>query len=171
MKNFDNIMKNIEKVMEHFAGIFCFLLMAAVCWGVLERYVFKMSLVTGLYNIIETYIFPILVFAAIAGSYRSGLWPRLEVLVDRMPTGRIRVINIINEIIGLAMYVSITYFTFLYAIAMTIEGRQFQAGATTFALWPLLWLVPLSFALLSLEGLVALGKWVFKEKIVKVSLD
>jgi TRAP-type C4-dicarboxylate transport system permease small subunit len=164
-------MKNIESVAENLAGIACFLLMVAVCWGVFERYVFKMSLINGLYNMIESYIFPVLVFAAVAGSYRAGLWPRLEVLVDRMPAGRIRVINTINEIIGLVMYVSVTYFTCAYAIAMTIEGRQFQAGATTYLLWPLLWLVPIAFALLSIEVLLNLGKLVFKEQVTKISLD
>jgi TRAP-type C4-dicarboxylate transport system permease small subunit len=78
MNKLDNGMKNVERFVEHIGGFACFLLMVAVCWGVVERYFLKISVIQGLYNMTETYIFPVLVFTAIAGSYRAGLWPRLK---------------------------------------------------------------------------------------------
>ena len=163
MDKLNNAMGKVEIFVEHIGGLACFLLMMAVVFGVLERYVLQTTIIEGLYNIIESWIFPLLIFGALAGSYRFGLWPRLEVVIDRLPHQPNRIINIVHEVIGLVMYLVITYFTMFYAIAMTEEGRQFQAGAATYPLYPFLWLVPVAFVLLSVEVLINLWKMIVKK--------
>jgi len=165
-------MGKIEAVLSEIGGIGCFLLMIGVCFGVLERYVLKTTIIQGLYNIIESWIYPLLIFMALAASYRIGLWPRLEVFVDRMSHHPNRIINIIHEVIGLVMYLAVTYFTFFYSIDLTKDGRTFQAGAANYPLWPFMWLVPLAFLVLSAEVLINLWKMIVKkEDLTRGKLD
>ena len=172
MNTLDKIMGKIEKFMEGIGGFACFLLMMAVVFGVLERYVLKTTLIEGLYNITESWIFTVLAFMALAGSYREGLWPRLETIIDKIPRVPNRAINIVHEIIGIVMYLVIAYFTFRYAIAMTEEGRQFQAGAAQYPVWPFLYLVPLAFFLLSVEVIINLYKLIVKKaEVARATLD
>ena len=151
-------MQHVESFIESIGAIACFLLMIAVCFGVVERYVLKITIIEGLYNITESIIFPTLVFTALAGSYRSGLWPRLDVIIDRLAIRKYRIISSIHDVMGLVIYLTVTYFTILYAVKLTIDGRTFQAGVHNLPIWPILWLVPVAFALLSIEVLLNLWK-------------
>jgi hypothetical protein len=70
------------------------------------------------------------------------------------------------------MYLVIACFTFIYAVNMTIEGREFQAAARTYPLWPFLLLVPMAFVLLSVEVFLTLWKLVVKKvDVVRAILD
>ena len=163
MKKIDLMMQHTERVVEFIGGIGCFLLMISVCLEVVSRYIVQKVLITGLYNITESYIFPGLVFLTIAGSYRVGLWPKLEVFIDTMAYSKQRKIKIVTTAIELILYVTVAVFTLIYAYAMTLDGREFMAGSKNYPLYPMLWVVPVAFTLLSIEVLLFLGK-VIKEK-------
>lgn len=158
MEKLDKWTGKFELVFEHIAGAGCFLLMICVVIEVVSRYVLQTVLITGLYNITESWVFPLLIFFALAGGYRVGLWPKLEIIIGSMRPSNARIVNLITLGIELVLYLIAAYFTMAYAYEMTLERRQMQAGSLTYPLYPILLTVPFAFFMLSLEVFLKLWK-------------
>jgi TRAP-type C4-dicarboxylate transport system permease small subunit len=159
MEKLDRFLHNTESVVEFLAGIGCFVLMIAVVTEVLSRYVLKTILITGLFNITETYIFPFFTFLAFAGSYRVNLWPKLDILANHMTFSTRRILELFILFIELTLWGMAMYFTMIYAYKMTLEGRLFGAGSLQYPLYPILWLVPFCLFLLCMEIVLSMWKW------------
>lgn len=162
MERLDNILKSGEGILDNIGGVATFVLMIFVVLQVLGRYIFKTDLIPGLYNIIESYVYTLLIFATLASSYRAGLWPKLEMFVDRMPERRARYVRITCLTIELVLYFAVTFFTLIYAIKMCAEGRQMMAGARNYPLYPMLCIVPVAFTFLCVETFLNLWRVVKK---------
>lgn len=161
----DTWMKKIERFLELTGAGACFVLMVFVVLQVLGRYVFKSEIIPGLYNIIESYVFPVIVFTVLGASYRAGLWPRLDIFILKMPKKQARIVNTICLIIEFILYLILAIFTLIYAVKMVAEGRQMQAGAFTMPLYPVLCIVPVAFSFLCVEILLKLSMVLKKDSI------
>lgn len=152
MNNSGKALKAVEAISENAAGVTVFILMIFGVLQVVSRYILKFDVIPGLFNIIESYVFPTSVFLALAGSYRIGLWPKLDILLGKMsPANRARV-ELLSHSIEFVLYGTVMVFTAIYAYKMTLETRQMQAGATNLPLYPILWIVPFAFILLVIRA-------------------
>jgi len=158
MVSVDKFMLSTQKKLEFLGGIGCFVLMLCVVLEVLSRYVFEKVIITGLYNITESYIFPSLTFLAFAGSYRIGMWPNLDIFINKMTPTKKRWVKLSTLGIEFVLYSIVAIFTLNYSYEMTLENRMMQAGSATYPLYPILWVVPLAFFLLLIEILLRISK-------------
>jgi TRAP-type C4-dicarboxylate transport system permease small subunit len=162
LKKIDKFMQSIETSFEMLGGLACIGLMFLVIIESLGRYVFKRTLIAGGYNITEGFVFPALVFLGISGSYRMGLWPRLEILTGKMSPKKQMFFFIVTGVIELALYITITIVTAIYGYKMTLENKQMMAGSTTYPLYPILIFIPFAFLFLSIEVVLSIWKKVIK---------
>ncbi|BBO73094.1 hypothetical protein DSCW_05110 [Desulfosarcina widdelii] len=158
MEKFNKVIAKVDGLFEYVGGLFCFLLMISVVLQVLGRYFFKHDLIPGIYNIIESYLFPIVVLLALGGSYRVELWPKLDIFIEQLDPAKRRSVNLVTLSIEFLLYFLITIFTANYALKMVNEGRLMQAGATMYPLYPVLCIVPFAFFILSLEIIIKIYK-------------
>ncbi|MEB1806982.1 MAG: TRAP transporter small permease [Bacillaceae bacterium] len=142
-----NIIKNSGLVL---AGIAVFLMMTFIVLDVLLRNVFSASF-PGNYEIIQRYLMPLAVFPAIAITYSSGLMPKITMFVEKLPEKVQYIINLFLLFLEMFVMILIFYYSWKYAIQGLQSGVTFPAGGKMYPLYPVLFLVPLGFALLTIE--------------------
>ncbi|WP_216829671.1 TRAP transporter small permease [Alkalihalobacterium elongatum] len=142
-----NVIKNGGLIL---AGIAVFLMMGFIVVDVLLRNVFSASL-SGSYEIIQRYLMPLAVFPAIAITYSSGLMPKITMFVEKL-SGKVQyIINLFLLFLEIFVMILIFYYSWRYAIQGLQAGVTFPAGGKMYPLYPVLFLVPLGFALLTIE--------------------
>jgi TRAP-type C4-dicarboxylate transport system permease small subunit len=156
------IMEKFEKVLGDIGGMFCYVLMLMVVLQVLGRYFLKMEILPGSYNMMESYVFPLIVFLTMGRSFRDGLFPKFDLLRSSLPTKPKRVADSFALTVELIVYIITFVFTTIYAIKMVQVRRQLQAGANLYPLYHILWLSPFCFGLLSIETILIWLKVVIK---------
>lgn len=126
----------------------CLLLMVfIIITSVMGRYLLHTDLIPGTYNIIERVLFPVLVFCAIPITYREGMFPRVTYFRSKFSVTLDIVASWTCRIVEACLYLVIVCYTFRFAWQGLVESRTMQIGSETWILWPILCLLPVTFAL------------------------
>lgn len=152
----ENILSKFEKLLSEIGGISLAAIMIVTVLSVFGRYVFRMDLIPGVYNIIERVLFPLLVFLALPRSYIEGSFPKLEILTGRLSVNKRKIVNIIVLIIELAVYCLVTWYVAKFFFGVLERGQQIQVGVVRYPLYPIMFIVLLSFFLLTVEFALSL---------------
>ena len=140
------------------AGLCLFMMMMITVISVFGRYVLQTDLIPGSYNIIERVIFPLLIFWALPLAYREGVFPRLEILGDTVPTFWRALVSLFVLLVELAIFLLLLWYVGRFAWDGYLSSRTMQIGSGYWPIWPLLFMVPLAFALMIVEMLYLIGR-------------
>lgn len=132
------------------SGIAVLIIMGIIVVDVTLRNLFNSS-ISGNYEIIQKYFMPLAIFPAMALTYSSGLMPRLGMFVEKLSAKSQNVIHVILTFIDLFVMVLVTVYTWNYAMQALAEKLTFPAGGGMYPLYPILFLVPIGFAMLGIE--------------------
>lgn len=139
------------------SGLVIMLLMLFTVTDVILRSVFHNSIPGG-FEIAQNYFLPISVFLALPYVYGTGTLPKMDLLMHRLPvTARNAVIHLLLGL-EVLVFLAITFYSFGYAVDSSSRDRAFPAGGLLLPLWPVLFLVPLSFLMMFIEAALTIGK-------------
>jgi TRAP-type C4-dicarboxylate transport system permease small subunit len=142
----------IEGGLASIGGGFClFLIMMITVLSVLGRYVFGIDLIPGAYNIIERIAFPLLVFWAVPLAHRDGMFPKFDILLNKLPPLLARVLAAFVLVVEIVVFLIIFWFVVRFAWGAVESNRQMQISSTHWPVWPVILMVPLAFGLMLLE--------------------
>jgi TRAP-type C4-dicarboxylate transport system permease small subunit len=135
------------------AGTALTLMMLISVGSVMGRYVFHTDLIPGAYNIIERVIFPLLVFWALPAAHRDALFPKLELLAEKLPLRGAAAVALLVLVVEVAIYSLLVWFVGKFVLDAIETGRQMQVGTGFWPLWPVVIFIPLAFVLMIVEML------------------
>lgn len=152
-----------------FSGLVIMLLMLFIVTDVVLRNFFHNSIPGG-FEIAQNYFLPLSVFPALPYVYGTGTLPRMDLLMHRFPGSmRSAVINLLLSL-EVVVFLVLTGYTFDYALDSFSRGRAFPAGGLLLPVWPVLFLVPLSFLMMFIEAALTIVKNVTSRGHVTYSL-
>lgn len=133
------------------AGLCLFLIMMITVASVFGRYVLGVDLIPGGYNMIESIAFPLLVFLAAPLGHRQGMFPRFEMLADRLPARVTAYLALLVAVVELGVFSVLLWYLGQFAWDAVESARQAQIGTQLWPVWPVILVMPLGFALIWLE--------------------
>ncbi|MBM7633199.1 TRAP transporter small permease [Geomicrobium sediminis] len=145
--------KGIEKI--KFVGLIISgaaisLMMILIALDVLLRTVFQLPTV-GSYEIAQYFLMPLAFFPGLAYVYSSGIMPRLEMLVQKFKDRQQYIISIALVSLELILFLMLTIFAFQYAWVGFVEGVAFSMKGAVIPYYPVLFVIPAGFLLLTIE--------------------
>lgn len=120
--------------------------------------------VNGGFEIVQNYFMPITVFPALAYVYSSGVLPRMDLVLERLNGPVRKVLVFLMTILETYILFLIMQYTWGYAMEGLEREMAFPAAGKLYPLYPLLFLVPISFALIIVENLFILLKNVLEKE-------
>lgn len=134
-------------------GICLFAMMMITVISVLGRYVFHADFIPGAYNIIERIAFPLMVFWAVPIAHRDGSFPRFDMLTDSLSGGLRSAVEILVLVVEIGVFAVLIWYVTRFSIASIEVNREMQIGTEVWPVWPIILMIPVSFALMMLEML------------------
>lgn len=146
------------------SGLAIFAMMGLIVADVVSRN-FLGGSIAGSFEIVENYFMPLAVFPALAYVYGSGVLPKMDLLMHK--TGRTAQSAAIYGLLALelVLFALMTYYTWGYAITGMERKTAFPAGGELYPLWPLLFLVPIGFAMVIVETVFVLLRNLLGERV------
>jgi TRAP-type C4-dicarboxylate transport system permease small subunit len=114
--------------------------------------------ISGSFEIAQNYFMPLAVFPALAYVYGSGVLPKMDLLMHRLPQRLQDAVVYLLLGLEIAVFSLLTYYTWGYARFGMERGTSFPAGGDLYPLWPLFFLVPLGLAMVLVETLFVLAR-------------
>lgn len=144
------MIQKINKLLLFLSGIGLITLMLLITIGVITRYVFGYSIPTA-YAITENYLMPLTVFAAVGYVYQTGIFPKVDVFIEKIHNQRTKqIVNIVIHVVELILFIFITYFFYQYTVYSVTYNLAFSANSIDFPLSPGYILITLAFLWLSI---------------------
>ena len=119
----------------------------------------------GSFEIVQNYFMPLAVFPALPYVYGSGVLPRMDLAMHRAPRRAQDAVVYLLLLVEVALFAVLAYYTWEFAATGRERGTEFVAGGDLYLLWPLFYLVPLSFALVLVETLFVLLRNVLGDRV------
>jgi TRAP-type C4-dicarboxylate transport system permease small subunit len=138
------------------SGVAIFGMMLFIVYDVVGRNLLGGS-IRGGFEIVQNYFMPLSIFPALGYVYASGILPKMDMVMDRVPQKLQSATVYVLLLAELVIFSLLFYFTWDYATAGMDRGMSFPAAGTLYQLWPLLFLVPFGVALIVVETLFALA--------------
>lgn len=137
------------------SGLAILTMMLAIVADVASRNLTGASIL-GVYEITQNYLMILAIFAALPFVYSSGIMPKLELLFERFK-GRGRTI-LINGILVLEIlvYAAMAYYSWQFAMTGLGNESGFMAGGKIYPLYPVLFVIPISFLGMTIECIFAI---------------
>ena len=132
------------------SGLAIFAMMLFIVADVISRN-FLGGSIPGGFEISQNYFMPLAVFPALGWVYASGILPRMDLILPRFPALFRSTATHVLVVIELALASIVTYYAWWYALAGMDRGSTFPAGGALYPLYPFYFLVPLGFALVTIE--------------------
>lgn len=146
------------------SGLSIFGMMLFIVYDVAGRNFFGGS-IRGGFEIVQNYFMPLSIFPALGYVYASGITPKMDLLMPRMPVRLQAGVVYLLLLLELAVFALLIYFTWGYAMTGMERGMTFPAAGSLYPLWPLLFLVPFGFALVIVETLFVLARNVLGDRV------
>ncbi|WEV78736.1 TRAP transporter small permease [Janibacter cremeus] len=140
-----------------FSGFVILLLMLFIVADVIMRNVFHNSIPGG-FEIAQNYFLPLSVFLALPYVYGTGTLPKMDLLMHRFPVGVQSAVIYLLLGLEVLVFLALTFFSFGYAVDSLDRGRAFPAGGLLLPIWPVLFLVPVSFLMMFIEAVFTISK-------------
>jgi TRAP-type C4-dicarboxylate transport system permease small subunit len=139
----------IERVTSSIAAFFMFAIMIIVFSDVVMRYVFNRPF-SWAYDLISLYIMAGVFFLSLSGTYAVNGHISVDILLPRFSAIIQRVCIIISNLVGLAIFIPITWLGYQRALDNFTSG-DVLAGAIPWPTWASAALVPVGAGILALR--------------------
>ncbi|MCM3491614.1 TRAP transporter small permease subunit [Alkalihalophilus marmarensis] len=139
------------------SGISLLGMMFFIVVDVLLRNVYSNS-INGGFEIVQNYFMPLVVFPALAYIYASGVLPRMDLLIEKFKRSIRKCLIIGMLVIEIFILVIMAKYTLDYAMNGLARQMSFPAAGTLYPLYPLFFLIPISFLLIIIENMFLLIK-------------
>jgi TRAP-type C4-dicarboxylate transport system permease small subunit len=147
--------KYLEKIGLLVSGASLMLTVLLITIDVFVRNFTSHSLV-GIYEVVQNYLMPLMVFPAIPYAYSEGIMPRIVMVTDKL-SARVRVAAaILISLIEVGIFAAMAYFTFGYSIDSVREKLGFICGTRMLPLYHMMFLPMFSFAMITIENVFLL---------------
>ncbi|MGM0901720.1 TRAP transporter small permease [Mesobacillus maritimus] len=141
----NKIIDRINQVSLILSGIALAGLMILISAGVFTRYVLSFSIPTA-YEIVENYLMPIAVFAALGYSYYSGIFPRVDAFTEKIQNVKLKkVIDGAIIIVEFLTFLFVSYYLFQFSLYSIDNGMGFKTNGINFPLYPVHFILFLAF--------------------------
>ncbi|WP_241535858.1 TRAP transporter small permease subunit [Indiicoccus explosivorum] len=130
-------------------------MMGFIVYDVIARNLFAGS-INGGFEIVQNYFMPLVVFPGLAYAYSSGVLPKMDLVIERIPENAQRLLVIVMILIELFVLLLLVQFTWQFAMNGLEREEGFPAAGRLYPLYPLFFLIPISFALIAIENLFLL---------------
>ncbi|MDQ0163599.1 TRAP transporter small permease [Aeribacillus alveayuensis] len=114
--------------------------------------------INGAFEIVQNYFMPLSVFPALAYVYSSGVLPKMDLIIEKLNNQMKKVIIFSRVIIEIFILALMFQFTWDYAMYGLERKMSFPASGTMYIVYPLFFLIPISFALIIIENVFILIK-------------
>jgi TRAP-type C4-dicarboxylate transport system permease small subunit len=139
----------IERVTSTIAAVFMFAIMIIVFSDVVMRYVFNRPF-SWAYDLISLYIMAGVFFLSLSGTYAVNGHISVDILLPRFSAIIQRLCIIISNLVGLAIFIPITWLAYQRALDNFTSG-DVLAGAIPWPTWASAALVPIGAGILALR--------------------
>jgi TRAP-type C4-dicarboxylate transport system permease small subunit len=139
----------IERVTSAIAAFFMFAIMIIVFTDVVMRYVFNRPF-SWAYDLISLYIMAGVFFLSLSGTYAVNGHISVDILLPRFPAVVQRLCIIISNLVGLAIFIPITWLGYQRALDNYVSA-DVMAGAIPWPTWASSVLVPIGAGILALR--------------------
>jgi TRAP-type mannitol/chloroaromatic compound transport system permease small subunit len=120
---------------------------------VLGRNFFRFS-IPGNYEIVQNYLMPLIVFPVLAFAYSEGMMPRLEMILDKLPSKTKFISELLIRIINVVVMVLLTIYSSFFMFDGFSNKIGFAAGRTMLPVYFLYTLPPIAFIMVVFEDLI-----------------
>lgn len=134
-------------------GGLCLLgILALTVLSVFGRYILHTDLIPGALNMIESVLFPVMVFWGLPLAHREASFPRLELLDGVMQGPMGRLIAGLVLVVEVFVYAIVAWYCARYALNAWENARAVQIGTGTWPAWPVAIMAPIAFVLMLVEA-------------------
>ena len=133
-------------------GLCLLAILALTVLTVFGRYVLHTDLIPGAFNMIESVLFPVMVFWGLPLAHREATFPRLEILDPVMKGAVGKLIAGLVLAVEVCVYAIVAYYCARYAIKSYDTARAVQIGTGTWPAWPVAMMAPIAFGLMLVEA-------------------
>lgn len=145
------------------SGIAVLGMVFVISYDVFMRTVFSQS-IRGGFEIIQNYFLPLIVFPSIAYVYGSGVLPKMDMLLEKLNMKLKRIIVYVLIALELFVLILIVQFSWEYAISGLEKKSAFPAGGSLYPLYPLFFIIPISFLLIIIENIFVIIRNIERKK-------
>ncbi|MFT4414763.1 TRAP transporter small permease [Fredinandcohnia humi] len=114
--------------------------------------------INGGFEIVQNYFMPIVVFPALAYAYSSGVLPKMDLVLEKMRNNLKLVFIFAMLLLEIFILLLMTMYTWDYAMTGLERKMAFPAAGTLYPIYPLFFIIPISFALIIVENVFILIK-------------
>lgn len=139
----------IERVTSAIAAVFMFAIMIIVFSDVVMRYVFNRPF-SWAYDLISLYVMAGVFFLSLSGTYAVNGHISVDILLPRFTAIVQRLCIIVSNVVGLAIFVPITWLGYQRALDNYVSG-DVMAGAIPWPTWASAAFVPIGAGILALR--------------------
>lgn len=151
LKKFNRLLMKIGVFV---SGIAVLGMMLIIVIDVTMRNVFSSPL-SGTYEIVQFFLMPLAIFPALSYTYQSGVLPRLTEMVEKMPAGFQKFNRVLITIIEIIIFTLLMVYGAKFAMSGLADHMAIPVSGNLIPVYPVYFLVPLSFASLLLEVLLS----------------
>lgn len=147
--------KLLEKLGLVVSGSSLIITMAVITVDVVVRNFTQFTLV-GVYEIVQNYLMPLMVFPAIGYAYSSGIMPRIVMVTDRLGLRAKRIAALLISATEVMIFALMAYFTFGYAVNTVEQRLSFICSTRMLPLYHVMFLPVFSFLMIVIENVFLL---------------
>lgn len=150
MNKLYSLFNKIKLVGVAISGLALVLMMFAIVADVLSRNITGASIL-GVYEMTQNYLMILTIFPALPYVYAQGIMPKMELLFDKFKGIGKTLLVLGIQLVEMIVYLLIFYYSLQYALTGLENDVGFMAGGNIYTLYPVLFLIPISFALMFVE--------------------
>ena len=151
-KQFDKIEIGLEKLIDLITligGAICIFMVAFLCVSVFAQRILH-SPITGVYEICQYLIMPLVCFPGFAYAYHHDLLPKFDLLSNKQNVVWQWFCLIANAAVEILVFAIMTYGAYRFAIKGSVDHVTTFAGSKIFPLYPFYWFSPIGFTILEI---------------------
>lgn len=164
------IFEVIKKIGLFISGISILGMAFLIFYDVLVRNLFSGS-IRGGFEIVQNYFMPLVVFPSLAFVYSSGVIPKMDIIIGKLGDKEKKYIIFIMLLLEIFILILIVQFSWQYAMNGLERKIAFPAAGTLYPLYPVLFTIPIAFALITIENVFIFIRNILEKKPTLLVID
>lgn len=164
------IFEVIKKIGLFISGISILGMAFLIFYDVLVRNLFSGS-IRGGFEIVQNYFMPLVVFPSLAFVYSSGVIPKMDIIIGKLGDKEKKYIIFIMLLLEIFILILIVQFSWQYAMNGLERKIAFPAAGTLYPLYPVLFTIPIAFALITIENIFIFIRNILEKKPTLLVID
>lgn len=164
------IFEVIKKIGLFISGISILGMAFLIFYDVLVRNLFSGS-IRGGFEIVQNYFMPLVVFPSLAFVYSSGVIPKMDIIIGKLGDKAKKYIIFIMLLLEIFILILIVQFSWQYAMNGLERKIAFPAAGTLYPLYPVLFTIPIAFALITIENIFIFIRNILEKKSTLLVID